>query len=264
MKKKFLSIFLVCAMTLTMLVGCGSTTEPGTIEDQIKKMSKAQLKSEYVKLYTMYQDTCTKYDDLQTVLNGIQNEEAPSAAIGITGDGTGRFTFYSTDSKIIFPSSFQYPNSEQIAPNGSISIIDGVSVGVGSTWVYKLTGSALELEHSSGISGTIKVSKISSNYSTEILQSDAIEPWFESLPPSQITYSKIFVNKQDYGVQVKTPTLIDSEDAHLTCGMLGFGSYAITYIFVYRGDQDTSKDESINNVINSIQINGNNLLVSDI
>lgn len=261
MKKKLLSLGLIVATLMITITGCGSTGDE--LQDQINKMSKAQLRKEYRSLYDQYTNVCQQYDDLQTVLKGIQDEEAPSAAIGITGDGTGRFTFNSTDSKIIFPTTFQYPNADQIAPDGSISVVDDVSVGVNSTWIYKLTGSALEMEHSSGISGTIKVAKIKTNYTTDILQTDVLEPWFANLPPANLQYTKIFINNNDYGVQAKTTTMIDSEDAYLTCGMVGFGTYTVTYIFVYRGDQDSSKDESIRNVINSISINGNNLLVGD-
>ena len=64
-----------------------------------------------------------------------------------------------------------------------------------------------------------------------------------------------------FGVQAVTPTMIDSENAVLRCGMVSYGDYAITYIFVYRGEQDVNKDESIMNVINTINIMGNNINV---
>ena len=229
MKKKIVSLSLVLVLVATTLVGCGGSTGDA-VQDQINKMSKSQLRTEYRSLYDQYNNLCQQYTDMQTVLSGIQSEEAPSAAISITGDGTGRFTFNSTDSKIIFPSTFQYPNSSQIAPDGSISVVDDVSVGVNSTWIYKLTGSALEMEHSSGISGTIKVAKINTNYDSELIRTDVMEPWFSSLPPSSILWTNIFVNNKAYGVQAKTTTMIDSEDAYLTCGMVGFGTYSVTYV----------------------------------
>lgn len=267
MKNKIISTLLIGALIAVSITGCGGKGkekgEVNPVQEKVNKMSKSQLRSEYMSLYDQYTNVCQQYDDLQTVLHGIQNEEAPSAAIGIAGDGTGRFTFNSTDSKIIFPSTFQYPNAEPIAPSGNISVVDDVTVKVNSTWIYKLTGSALEMEHSSGISGTIKVAKISTNYTTDLLQTDVLEPWFSNLPPSSVQYTKIFINNKDYGMQAKTTTMIDSEDAYLTCGMVGFGTYTVTYIFVYRGDQDPSKDESIHNVINSISINKNSLLVGE-
>lgn len=261
MKKKLLSISLVGVLVLSTLTGCGSTGDE--LKDEINKMSKSQLREGYYNLYQNYEQLTQDYTDLETVLHGIQNEEAPSAAIGITGDGTGRYTFNSTDSKIIFPVTFMYPEAEQVAPNGSISIVKDVSVGVNSNWIYKLTGSALELENSSGISGTIKVSKINYNYSSDEIQNEVLAPWFEELPPSELKYTKIFINNTDYGVQAKTPTMIDSEDAYLTCGMVGFGNYAITYIFVYRGQQDPNKDEAILATVKSITIGGNSLLIGE-
>lgn len=256
MKKKLVSITLIVALALTTLSGCGVSDE------RFKGMSKNDIITQYQTLEAAYTEMTTKYSELETVLSGIQSEDAPTAAISITGDGTERLTFNSTDSKIIFPTAFQYPGSEQIAPSGSINIIKNISVSPASTWIFKLNGATLELEHSSGISGTIKVGEIQSQYDVNSLQSEVLSPWFEGLPPSSINYKDIFIGQTKFGVQATTPTMIDSEDAFLRCGMLGYGTYSITYVFVYRGEQDITKDESIVNVINSIDINGSKVSVS--
>ena len=146
--------------------------------------------------------------------------------------------------------------------------MSGVSIEAGSNWIVKAGTASLDLEHSSGISGTIKVGRQSFLYTDESLKNDVLGPWFRGLPPSTVTYTTININGSNaYGCQAVTPTLIDSENAYLRCGMFANSADAsgkgkcVTYIFVYRGDKDPSKDEAIMNLLNSIKIDGASVLV---
>ena len=248
------SLMVILALAVT---GC----KKDEVEGPFKGMSKAEIVEMYTDLEKDYYDLEEEYNAMDELYNGIQSENLPSSAIGITGDGTGRFTFNSFDSKIIFPSSFQYPDSIQTTSNGSVSIVDNINIRPGTNWIMKLNGTTLELEHSSGISGTIKVGEQSYIYSAEELQTEVLSQWFVGLPPSNITYSNISVEDKALGSQAVTPTIIDSEDAYLRCGMVAKGNYAITYVFVYRGTKDSNKDESIANLLNTITINNNKIIV---
>lgn len=256
MKKRILSLILVAATLMTMVVGCSKNEE-----EQFKGKNKDDIIKMYKELEANYLALNTEYNDLYTLYNGIQSETAPTPAIGITGDGTGRFTFNSFDSKIIFPSSFQYPDSVQTTANGRVSIVDAVTIQPGTNWIMKLNGTTLEVEHTSGISGTIKVGNQNYVYSAEELQTQVLSQWFVGLPPSNIIYSHISVGGNAYGSQAVTPTTIDSEDAYLRCGMLAEGGHSITYVFVYRGTKDINKDESITTLLNSLRINGVEIIV---
>lgn len=256
MKRKIISILMIGALSLTFLVGCGSETD-----NPIDSMNKAQLRETYNNLAYNYDSLIEKYDSLNLMYQALSTENLPSESISMTGDGTGRYTFNSVDSKIIFPASFQYPGTEAIQADGSINVVNNVSITPGSNWIAKLNGSTLEIEHSSGISGTIKTGMINSSYDVNLLQQDVLAQWFINVPESQVVYKDIFIDGNKFGVQATTPTMIDSENAFLRCGMLSYSSYSLTYIFVYRGDQDLTKDESIMNVINTISIVGNTLKV---
>lgn len=256
MKRKLLSLLLISTLAMSMLVGCSDN-----VEEQFKGKSKEEIISMYKDLETAYATLDTSYNDLYTLYNGIQSENSPTPAIGITGDGTGRFTFNSVDSKIIFPTTFQYPDSTQVAADGLINIVTNVTIQPGTNWIAKLNGTTLELEHSSGISGTIKVGSQNYMYSAEELQTQVLSQWFVGLPPSNITYSNISVGGNAYGCQAVTPTTIDSEDAYLRCGMFAEGNYSITYVFVYRGTKDINKDESVANLLNSLSINGVDIII---
>lgn len=254
MKKKSVVLVLVATMVVGSLTGCGN-------KDALNKNSKKEI-------IQMYRDLEYERDELQlaleeqeNVLNSLQVGDAPTAAVSSVGDGTDLLTFNSYDSKIIFPSSFQYPGSSQISANGKINIVDNVSVNPGSNWICKLTGPSLELEHTSKISGVIKIGHIDDLYDRSLLQSDVLSPWLASIPQENIVYNNIFLADDMWGVQATTPTVIDSEDAFLRCGMFAYGEYSCVYVFVYRGAQDINKDESITSLLNSIEVLGKNLTV---
>ena len=256
MKKKLVSLIVSMTLALITLTGCGKDTG-----NPLDSMSKEELKTYCMNLEASYNQLSTEYTQLDTIYQALSTEELPNAAISLSGDGTGRYTFNSVDSQIIFPTSFQYPAAEPVSATGSIDVVNNVSVTPGSNWILKLNGSSLELEHSSGISGTIKVGGVTETYDKSLLQSEVMEQWFINMPDNSVSYKNIFIDNTMFGVQAVTPTMIDSENAVLRCGMVSYGDYAITYIFVYRGEQDVNKDESIMNVINTINIMGNNINV---
>lgn len=262
MKKK-ISKLLICTVVMsTLLTGC-----KGDGSD-ISKMSKSQIIEQYNNLSASYDDLSNTLAETQKTLDSLSSDGTVSPAITTLGDGSNRLTFNSTDSKIIFPNTFLYPNSQAIVPDGKVNITSSVSVSPSSNWVLKINGSALEMEQSSGyanetISGTIKVNETNEQVTVEQLQSEVLAPWFENITTDSVAYTDIFVGNTSFGKQAEVPIMIDSENAYLICGMAAYGSYSVTYIFVYRGNQDTTKSELIKNIINTISIDGNNLIVSN-
>lgn len=258
MKKKITCAILITALASTMLAGCGKG------DGKFSGMKKSEIITEYENLESAYNDLTEQLVQTQNSLDALSKDGTVNEAITTMGDGTGRFTFNSTDSKIIFPNSFVYPNAQPIVPDGSITITTGVTVSPSSTWISRINGSALELEQSSNkISGTIKVNTITEQLPTDQLLTDVLQPWFDSVSYSGVTYTDVFVGSSSFGKQAETPIMIDSENAYLVCGMVGLGNYSVTYVFVYRGDPDTTKNELIKNIINTISINGNTLLIQN-
>lgn len=258
MKKRLISVLLTVVMLVSMLSGCGGS------DDEMSKLSKAEIIEQYRNLENAYTDIANQLGETQASLDALASDGKVVEAITTVGDGTGRFTFNSTDSKIIFPNSFVYPNASAIVPDGRVTITSGVTVSPSSTWILRTNGSALELEQSTnGISGTIKVNLVSEQLPVEQLQTDVLQPWFDSVSYQGVNYTNIFVGESAYGSQAETPIMIDSENAYLICGMVALGSYSVTYIFVYRGNSDSTKNELVKSVLNSISINGNNLIVQN-
>jgi hypothetical protein len=262
MKRKVISLITILSISASLLVGCGSATNADGTTD-ISKLSKSALLEKYNELANNYNGLSTQYTEMYNMYQALTTEEQPSSAISVVGDGTGRYTFNSVDAKMIFPSSFQYPSAETIQSNGSINIVQNVQVSPGSNWIFKMNGTTLELEHTSGISGTIKASGVTTQYDKTQLKDEVLSQWFVNVPDAKPVYKDIFIDQTMFGVQATTPIMIDSENAFLRCGMLAYGDYAITYVFVYRGEQDVTKDESITNVLNTIKIMGAEFQVED-
>lgn len=257
MNKRATCLLLVITTLMTTLTGCGE-------EGRFSGMSKTDIIAEYEALEADYLAQTEQLVQTQNSLDALSKDGTVTEAITVMGDGTGRFTFNSTDSKIIFPNSFVYPNAQAIAPDGSITITSGVTVSPSSTWITRINGSSLELEQSTNkISGTIKVNSIVEQLPADTLLTDVLQPWFDTVSYSGVDYTDIFVGTTSFGKQAETPIMIDSENAYLVCGMVGLGSYSVTYVFVYRGTEDVTKNELIRNVINTVKINGNALLVQN-
>lgn len=259
MKKSYSKVVKIVSLTAIMsilLSGCGS-------DDPLSKLSKKDLIAMIHDKDNTLDALDKEFEDYKQITKGIQSESEVTAAISIVGDGTGRYAFnVIQDSKIIFPNQFVYPGAEPITGDGNINIVTNVSISPSANWITKLNGSTLELENTdAGISGTIKVGEQHEVMSIDELRT-AMTDWFTVLPPSQVNYSNISVAKNPYGIQATTPIQIESEDAFMRCGMFATpDSYCITYVFVYRGSEDQSKNESITNLLNSITVLGKEVIV---
>lgn len=239
MYRKLLALTMITIVSLTSLNGCGKNSD---------------LQSKYDELQADYDSLLLAYDELNVLCNGMQSEKLPSASISITGDGTGRYSFNSVDSKIIFKSELGYPDAIKTSANGYLNIVENVSVKLTSNWIAKTSGATLELEHMSGISGTIKVGECKDEYDSKMIQNDVLGQWLLDIPASDVAYSTITIDGLSNGCQAVTDTVIDDEDAQLKCGMFAYEGYSVTYVFVYRGSKDINKDESIATLLNSIKI----------
>lgn len=258
MRKKITSITLVIAMMMTTMTGCGDKS------GRFSEMKKSEIVAEYESLEASYFEQTEQLVQVQNMLGALTKDGTVHEAISTMGDGTGRFTFNSADSKIVFPESFVYPNAQSIVPDGSITITTGVTVSPSSTWITRINGSALELEQTTNsISGTIKINSITEQLPVDTLLADVLQPWFDTMAYSGVNYTDIFVGTTSFGKQAETPILIDGEDAYLVCGILGLGSYSVAYVFVYRGEKDETRNELIRNIVNTIKINGNALLIQN-
>lgn len=252
MKSTKLALALITGLLLA--TGCSKSDDP------LAEYSKNELID---MLNEAYDDIAEKDETIgqqQTLLEGIQEEVNVTSAISRMEDGTNRLTFNSINGKIVFPEPFLYPDSTQSPNTSSLNITENLTIVPTSNWLIKMDGTTLELEHISGIEGMIKAGDIKKVIPNEEYQGQFTK-FFTEFPPETITYSKLFLKDNWWGMQATTPTRIDGEDAYLRCGMVGFSKQCFTYMFVYRGEKDNSKDETILNLIKTIQLYGQELRI---
>ena len=251
MRKRAIILGLVLGLTVTSLAGCGSKNE-----DPLLKESKQSLVEMINNQNLQIDGLLAELDKKETLLKGITGEDIPPDAISVMGDGTGRLTLNSYKGTITFPELFIYPSGVSIPADGRISIVNGVAFAPSSNWTINLNGATAEIEHNNGISGMIKAVGYEDRYNLEVLKVE-LDKWLETLPPDdQIQYTKIFVADNFCGYDVLSAnSMIDGENAVIRVGMVAFGQKAVSYAFVYRGEQDSVKDEAVRSLIRSMEIN---------
>lgn len=247
-------ISLVCAMTLS---GCGKSS------DDLESKSKEELIELCEYYLDCYTEASLELDDAKLLLETIQGYSSTGPSFSAMTIENNKLSFNSYDSKIIFPKEFNYPGATETAANTLVRVTDLVSINPGTNWIMKLSGSTLEMEHTTNISTMIKIGEFEELYDRNKLKEEVMMPWFEDISSSVVKYSTIFVSGDNWGIQAQAPIQIDGEDAYLVCGIVGFAETSITYVSTYRGKQDINKDGTINSLINSIMIGGNNLVVSN-
>lgn len=260
MSKRILAVILALAAMTSLLTACSKDENADPLLEEDKeflvesiRMLESDVDSAYLRI-----------EELETMLKGVQGETVKKAAITEFSDGTGRETMNSFDSIVTLPVPFEYPNSVQSYNTSAVSVSESVNIKPSSNWMVNLSGTEVQLEHtSSKISGVIKVGAI--DRLAERVQVAALtehmNTFFSNLPPENITYKRLYVNANWMGMDASSHTFIDEEDAQLRCGMLGYGDLCVTYMFAYKGEADSSKDELILTLLQTMKIMNQELRV---
>lgn len=258
MKSKTLKILTMLTLTSIMaLTGCGKN------EGDLSKMSKDELIAQCEYYLSCYNSKALELENAQKLLETLQGYSSTGPSFSAMAIENEKLSFNSYDGKMVFPSEFGYPGAKETAASTSISLTNKVLVEPDPNWIFKMSGSTLELEHSTGVSAIIKIGEFHDLYDRDKLKDEVIAPWFEQVTNDVVKYTTIFVSGDGWGTQAQSPIQIDGEDARLTCGIVGFADTSITYVMTYRGKQDATKDGIINSLVNSIVLAGNRLTVSN-
>lgn len=252
MSKVYRKIALALAViSIISLAGCKDENQ-----DPLLSESKESL----VSMIHSNEETIISLNDkiteLDQLLKGIQGEKVETSGIEEMDDGTGRLTFVSVDGLIKFPVEFNYPGATQATNESTrVNINETFSFKPTSNWLVKVDGASVTLYHESGISGKITAGKRDKQVQKTTLEDVKTymnESFFSELPPEQIQYSSLFIDGTEFGWDAQSHTFIDSKDARLRCGLLGYSDQSLQYFFVYGGEQDSAKDEVIISLLNTV------------
>lgn len=253
--KKVATLLLVMCLTLT---GCTSEEQP-----DLMKEKKEDLVSKYETLASQYNDLSTAYQQKQEELEEVYKDKELNPGVTTVGDGTGTLTLHSVNEMLQFNSPLAYPDSTTAESASEIKITDRASAVARDNWVTRLVSSNLELQHSSGISGVISVQSISQYISGGNMKELVLAPWISQVTNEPVSYRDIFISNNVLGYQGTVAVTIDENTkSTMVCGIAATGMTCITYVFVYDGESDDVKNESINSVVESIKIENQELTLS--
>lgn len=255
---------IVLGLASSMIFGLSGCFSKDDNADPLMSQSKEELVSYIHTLETEANTNSERVLELEELLKGVQGEERTTSAITQFSDGTGRLTLGTDENGIIqLPAPFEYPNSLQASNSSSVAITDAITIKPSSNWVMKLVGTELQLEHSSGISGTISVGAIDKTKPRVRVEElgDAINLFFQSMPPETVKLNRIYLKKSWTGTDAIAHTFVDQSDAMIRCGLISSGDTCISYMFSYLGEQDAAKDELILTLLQTIKIGAQELRV---
>lgn len=257
MHKKITAVALSAILVLS-LVGCNKSDD----ESPLAAMSKAELIEYAATLENNASALIEENGRLQEVITGIQGETVEVPVVSEFKDNSGRRTLNSVDDVVKLPHELTYPMSTQTFASGSLSVSENLKFKPSSNWVFKMDGTTTELEHTgAGISGKIVVGKIVVPPNEDAVKPDGLKDYInqffsDPMPPANVGYTRIYLDQNWVGLDAQAHTFIDEQDAQLRCGMMGIGENSIIYLFAYRGEQDSTKDEMILNLLQGATYNG--------
>lgn len=249
MKRKIVSLIIICA-TVGIIGGCSSTDAN---KEPLMKEKKETVVQMYNNLLSKYTELSNEYDELTGKIDNLKNNGELNPGVTKVGDGDGDLTLNSVNSQIQFDQPLVYPEATSVSTSSKVDITEDISIKVRDNWVIALKNSQLDMQHSNGISGTINVSKID-DYGEINIKDDILTPWVNQVTQDNIEYSDIFVDSDIWGEQAKFSAAINEKPCRIQAGLFTYGDSCVAYTFVYKGEVDTTKDEIIKGILNTITV----------
>lgn len=242
-RMRLLTVLTLMAFLSMSLVGCSGPSK-SDLQIQVN-----QLEAELGKVKK-------EKESAENTLKALTKEGEVKTYISYVDDKTKTLTFNKLNDRVIFDIPLEYPDSSQTPNNSKISIAGNVNLVPTNNWIMISDGTALELNHTSGIYGNIQVSKIAKTLKYDEVHAK-LEEFNSAIPSEQEpAYGKLFLDTYTSGEYFKRKTLVDSNPAVLTAGLMGAGTIGVAFAFMYDGEPDSTKDEIIGNLLKSIDVNG--------
>lgn len=264
---RVLSLTILPIMMLTLFTGCGNKDENS---DPLMQMSKEELIATIYGLQTVNQDAENELNSLQEQIDELQSaldargDVEEKGTITEMEDGTKRLTFNTVDGVITLPVEFAYPGTEMTANTSSINVNNQVKVTPGSTWTAILDGTTLKLSNIEAIAGNITVGQLNKEgeeFKVANLQEYVSTTLLEGFPCERPVWTKLFLTDRQRGVDMTCKTTIDGEPGVIRCGVIGVSGLSIQYMFVYKGEDNSTKNELVRSLLTSMTIKNNPLRI---
>jgi hypothetical protein len=242
------------ATVIALLLMAGLASCSGAEKSEFEGLSKKELIALAEEHSLTIENLQFDLDEAKTLLAGQYEGAAEKPRIETMDDGTGRLTFISVDSQIIFPKAFSYPGSEQAPSTGSLDIVDRISIVPGNGWIIRQSGTTTELYHPSGIQGRIVAGRVAERFPVKDLEASIFASFFSEATQAAVTYSRIFAEDLWSGMQGMTQIRINGEMSFMRAGMMAVNDSSVIYSFIYTGVQDAEKDGTVRSLLSTMNI----------
>ena len=193
MSKKAIMLGLALVMTLG-LSACGKEEGPTVEELQAENNMLIEEAVAYEEEIEMLKAKIDAISGVNESYTDINNTEFGDASLQTIAD------------RVLFNSSLSYTGSSQAVNDGEIKITSKVSVKPNDNWVMQLKGTTLKLSHPNGINGTIKVGAIGDNAKGEVIETEMLDTFLNSMETTYINKSKIFMDEYWRGMCAEVGT----------------------------------------------------------
>lgn len=261
-KIKKLTATILCLLTITSLTACKGDED----KDPLLDLSKEELVQMIYSANQATSEALDKADELQTALDMRDNKEERGTIKEIE-DGSKRRTFTTVNNTISLPVDFAYPGTEMTAEDASLNLNSSVKILKPSpTWASVFDGTTLNLYNlEEEIAGNITVGQLTTvgqDFKVADLQDYVTNTLLVDVPYESATWTKLFLNDRQRGVDVTCKVLIDEAPAMMRCGIVGSGEISLQYMFVYKGEKDAIRDDLVRALLRNITIRNSSLSIS--
>lgn len=261
MKTRIIAVMLLTVTLVGTLTACQKDPDRDPLLDESKQTLVDMINSDAEQMTELIE----RVNELEELQRQVTEEKGPTSAIVEMDSGlnAGKKTFTTVNDIFQLPIDFMYPGSTQAPNTASINISEAVSITPTPNWYVRLTGTTLEVSHSSNIAGTISVGYLDRE-ARKTLAAD-LDPAMDEMLTAMNVYSKLpsklFISGTQYGVDNISTIFVDEKETVLRCGILGYSDISIQYMFTYAGERDSSKDEVILSLIKTLKVFNNELSV---
>ncbi len=259
-KIKKAAILLFTLIFTISLVSC-KKEENG---DPLLNFSKEELADAINDLKAQLSTALATNEELQAALDKRGDVDVSGGIVEVE-DGSKRKTFTTVDSILTLPVNFEYPGTEMTSNTSSLNVNEYVKVSPGPTWTAILDGTTLKLQNIEGIYGNITVGQLNNegqSFRVADLQQYLKEVVLAEFPYESGVWTNLFLSERQRGVDVTLKTLIDSESAIVRCGTLGLSDLSVQYMFVYKGEESSTKNEIVRLLLSSMSIRNSQLMIT--
>lgn len=208
----------------TVLSACGDDKEAVNAEIESLKSQNASLQAQ-IEQGTIYEN------QIKTSLREVE--------------GLGTLEFQSIDNKIIFPNELTVPYSSADVSTTRVQIGSGFAFSPSNNWLFKTTGSKIDLQHPSQVWGSIK----SVRYDGETLTLDemraTLQQFYKGFPETTLTYRNIFIGDYQRGLLSSANITVDKKPYIVNSGFLTYGDKGVLMLFAFEDNKTGVQQELI-------------------